>query len=107
MTDRLAPPPAFIQKWAAVQSLLLIVSPGNLHQPLMNHSSLARSTPMGRENPLSPLISKFDTLGLPEQTPFPQITSLRRFRRQACGSTLVDVSPGWTKHKAQGRGSRK
>jgi hypothetical protein len=46
---------------------------------------------------------EFDTLGLPEVTPFPQIKSMRRFRCQACGSTSVDISPDWTEHNASWR----
>ena len=37
----------------------------------------------------------FDQIGLPEDTPFPQIARRRRWVCQKCGSREVSVMPDW------------
>ena len=37
----------------------------------------------------------FDKIGLPEDTPFPQIARLRKWVCQKCGSREVSVMPDW------------
>lgn len=46
----------------------------------------------------------FDALGLPDDTPFPQVLGLRRFRCQNCGSRDCHVTPDWRNYRASGMG---
>jgi hypothetical protein len=46
----------------------------------------------------------FDALGLPGDTPFPQIIVRRRFTCSGCGSHAVDVSINWRDYNAYGAG---
>ncbi len=41
-------------------------------------------------------------IGLAPETPFPNISKLKRFVCSACGSRRDDVSPEWRGHKAAG-----
>ena len=43
-------------------------------------------------------------IGLPPDTPFPNIARVRRFVCAACGSKRADVSPDWRGHKGKGNG---
>lgn len=46
----------------------------------------------------------FDSLGLPETTPFPDITHLRRFTCSACGGHQIETFPDWSTHRPKGAG---
>jgi hypothetical protein len=46
----------------------------------------------------------FDRLGLPDQTPFPIIVRLRRFRCEGCGGLRAAVTPDCREYKAPGMG---
>jgi hypothetical protein len=49
---------------------------------------------------------RFDDLGLPDETPFPEIAKLRRFTCSACGSGRVHLMPDWRGHRAMAGGGR-
>lgn len=44
----------------------------------------------------------FDAIALPDQTLFPDVVKLRRFRCEGCGSTRAVVTPDWRGMKAPG-----
>jgi len=46
----------------------------------------------------------FETLALPDDTPFPTISRHRRFRCLACGSRDCEVTPDWANYRASGMG---
>jgi hypothetical protein len=46
----------------------------------------------------------FERLGLPDQTLFPDIVRLRRFRCEGCGGRRAAVTPDWRGYKASGMG---
>jgi hypothetical protein len=46
----------------------------------------------------------FDAIGLPDETPFPDIGRARRFRCMACGSGDSVVVPDWRGYRAPGMG---
>ena len=52
-----------------------------------------------RSAPLS-----FDVIALPDETPFPEIVKLRRFRCEGCGSKKAVVTPDWRGMKVPGMG---
>jgi hypothetical protein len=46
----------------------------------------------------------WEKIGLPDETPFPQIKAMKRFTCSVCKSRTCHMSPDWTGHKAQGSG---
>jgi hypothetical protein len=46
----------------------------------------------------------FDVIDLPDETLFPDIVKLRRFRCHGCGSRRPFVTPDWRNMKAPGAG---
>jgi hypothetical protein len=46
----------------------------------------------------------FDRIALPDETPFPDIAKLRRFRCDGCGSSKAFVTPDWRGMNAPGAG---
>jgi hypothetical protein len=44
----------------------------------------------------------FDVIALPDETLFPHIVKLRRFRCDACGSRVAFVTPDWSGMSAGG-----
>ena len=46
----------------------------------------------------------FDVVALPDETLFPNIVKLRRFRCERCGSTNAVVTPDWRGMNAPGAG---
>jgi hypothetical protein len=46
----------------------------------------------------------WETLALPEDTPFPDIDRLKRFACSSCGSKAVTITPDWAAYKQNGGG---
>ena len=46
----------------------------------------------------------FEALGLPDETPFPEIARARRFRCSSCGARDYAVTPDWQGYRAPGMG---
>ena len=46
----------------------------------------------------------FDAIGLPDETPFPDICLARRFRCSACGARDFAIVPDWQGYRAPGMG---
>ncbi len=46
----------------------------------------------------------FDVMALPDETFFPDIAKLRRFKCEGCGSRMAVVTPDWRGMKAPGAG---
>jgi hypothetical protein len=46
----------------------------------------------------------FETLRLPDETPFPRILVVRKFRCLACGSRDCRIAPDWRGYRASGMG---
>jgi hypothetical protein len=47
----------------------------------------------------------FDVIGLPDETPFPDIGRARRLRCSACGARNCAVVPDWQCYRAPGIGT--
>jgi hypothetical protein len=46
----------------------------------------------------------FDLIGLPDETFFPDIAKLRRFKCEGCGSRVFVLTPDWRGMRAPGAG---